>query len=122
MPTYLKRLPGNIIDSDVEYLRQSGALILPEVSLRNKLLESYIDYVHGYAPVLDLQDFLETVDQTDNKLEGLSLLLFQAVMFAGTAYVDIMHLQAAGFASRRDARRVFFEKAKAGLPRTVYAK
>lgn len=118
LPAYFKQLSGGVRESDVKYLGESGALTVPEDSLRNELLESFIDYVHGYAPVLDLQTFLETIDQTDIEQEGLSLLVFQAVMFAGTAYVDITHLLSAGFVSRRDARRVFFEKAKVSLPRT----
>ncbi|KAK5154986.1 hypothetical protein LTR04_005881 [Oleoguttula sp. CCFEE 6159] len=42
----------------------------------------------------------------------VSLLLFQCVMFAGTAFVDLRHLKNAGYASRREARKQFFQKTR----------
>ena len=119
LPAYFKPLPGQMTDHDVEYLQKSGALCIPEDSLRNELLTSYIDYVHAYSPVLDVHNFLETVDRKESGAGGLSLLLFQAVLFAGTAHVDIKYLQRAGFATRRAARKTFFERPKVGLLCTV---
>ncbi|TKA64215.1 hypothetical protein B0A49_11877 [Cryomyces minteri] len=58
-------------------------------------------------PVLDLQDFLEAVEGNGNVV---SLLLFQCVMFAGTAFVDLRHLENEGYATRRQARKSFFQK------------
>uniref|UniRef100_A0A093V4N4 Cutinase transcription factor 1 beta n=1 Tax=Talaromyces marneffei PM1 TaxID=1077442 RepID=A0A093V4N4_TALMA len=62
-------------------------------------------------PVLDLHSFLEAVARNDPDA-NISLLLFQAVMFAGTAFVDLRHLQAAGFKTRREARKAFFNNAR----------
>ncbi|KAK6367399.1 hypothetical protein LTS17_010325 [Exophiala oligosperma] len=42
----------------------------------------------------------------------ISILLFQALMFAGCASGDIAELHRAGFSSRREARKVFFERVK----------
>jgi hypothetical protein len=54
---------------------------------------------------------LQTIVENDG-IHRLSLLLFQAVMFAGTAFIDLKHLQAAGYPNRKAARKVFFQRAR----------
>ncbi|KAL9112988.1 MAG: hypothetical protein Q9227_002853 [Pyrenula ochraceoflavens] len=112
LPTYIRPLPPRLMSDDIEYLQKKGALAVPDLELRNELLRSYILYIHPYTPLLDLQDFLRAVQRTQGNEEPISLLLFQAVMFAAIAYVDINYLQRAGFESRRRARKFFFQKAR----------
>lgn len=96
---------------DVEYLQRKGALTVPDTRLRNELLRSYAQYVHPYMPLLDLKDFLTPIEKNDGS-NLVSLLLFHAVMFAGTAYIDMRFLQAQGFETRKAARKVFFQRAR----------
>jgi hypothetical protein len=42
----------------------------------------------------------------------ISLLIFQAIMFAGAAFVDMYHLQNEGFRSRADARKTFYHRVR----------
>lgn len=63
-------------------------------------------------PVLDIVEFLTTIEVREGMCNPISLLLFQAVMFTGTAFVDMQHLTNAGYTSRRDARKDFFQKAR----------
>lgn len=95
----------------MHYLQEKLALDLPSDSLRNQLLQSYIEFVHGLLPILELHNFLNTIERGGKKGQ-ISLLLFQAVMFAGTAFVDMQHLSAAGFKERRDARNAYYEKVR----------
>jgi hypothetical protein len=67
--------------------------------------------VDPFLPPLDLQDFLGAIERCDGSIQ-ISLILFQAVMFASTAYVDIGYLTAEGYANRKTARRNFFHKVK----------
>jgi hypothetical protein len=62
-------------------------------------------------PLLNFHEFIQVVDQNDGS-QTISLLLFQAMMFAGVATVDMRFLKAAGYATRRDARRDFFQKTR----------
>ncbi|KAL1967802.1 hypothetical protein VTN77DRAFT_2491 [Rasamsonia byssochlamydoides] len=110
-PRFLKPLPSRIPVEDIEYLRSKGALTIPEPPLRNELLRAYVQWVHNFIPLLDLHEFLRSIAENDPDA-NISLLLFQAVMFAGTAFVDLEHLQAAGFATRRDARKAFFMRTR----------
>ncbi|EEP76800.1 cutinase transcription factor 1 beta [Uncinocarpus reesii 1704] len=111
LPDYLRLLPPKLQDADIDYLEAKGALTIPEHGLRNELLRSYIQWVHPYMPLLELDDFLRAIFENDSS-QRISLLLFQAVMFAGTAFIDIKHLRAEGFESRRAARKAFFQRAR----------
>lgn len=107
-------MPDRWMAEDIEYLQKKGALQIPNTELRNALLCCYSLYIHPYMPLLDLGDLLEPVWRNDGTKGTISLLLFQAVMFAATAFVDIESLQRSGFDSRRQARRAFFQKARVG--------
>jgi hypothetical protein len=114
-PRFLKPLPARIAPEDLEFLRFRGALSLPESGLRDELLRCYIQWVHSFMPVLNLQEFLQCV--ADNDPEGnISILLFQAVMFVGTAFVDLKHLQDAGYSTRKSARNAFFTRLRVCVP------
>ncbi|KAK2741578.1 hypothetical protein FQN57_005561 [Myotisia sp. PD_48] len=110
LPCYIRPLPAKFQEDDIDYIERKGALTIPGDNLRNELLKSYLQYVHTYMPLLDLDDFLQIILR--NEPAQLSLLLFQAVMFAGTAFVDVKHLIAAGYESRKVARKVFFQRAR----------
>lgn len=97
---------------DSEYLHKKGALRIPSTELRDALLRSYSLYIHPYMPLLNLGDLVGPVCSKDGNKGTISLLLFQAAMFAATAFVDIEYLQRSGFESRRLARRAFFQKAR----------
>jgi len=104
-------LPARIGGDEVVYLSKKGALTIPPVSLRNALLQSFIEYIHPFMPIVDIQDLVESIDRTDGANQ-ISLLVFQAIMFSGVASVDIKHLEAAGYTNRREARREFFQKTR----------
>lgn len=110
-PRFLKPLPSRVAREDVDYLQSRGALTIPETPLRNELLKAYVKWAYSSLPVLDLHSFLEAV-ATNAANANISLLLFQAVMFAGTAFIDINFLKAAGFKTRREARKAFFNNAR----------
>lgn len=111
LPDYIRALPPRLQKEDIDYLAMKGALTVPDVGLRNELIKSYIHYVHTYMPLLDLEDFLQVIAMNDG-VHRMSLLLFQAVMFAGTAFVDLKHLRAAGYHSRKSARKIFFQRTR----------
>lgn len=112
LPNFIRPLPPRITADDVEYLEKKGALSVPETGLRNELLRNYVQYVHGYMALLELQDFLQVIERNDGSTGKISLLLFQAVMFAGTAFIDMHYLRAAGYRTRKAARKVFFQRAR----------
>jgi hypothetical protein len=85
---------------------------VPRGTLRSEMLRAYVEFVHPYMPLLDLHDFLTVIDKQDGSNGKVSLILFQAVMFAGSAFVDMQHLRNAGYATRKEARKDFFQKTR----------
>lgn len=112
LPRYIKPLPQRMTADDIGYLYKKGALTIPEPIFRNALLQAYVEYVYPYMPLIELHDFLRIVDQDDGETGKISLVLFQAVMFAGTAFVDMALLTAAGYTTRKAARKAFYQKAR----------
>jgi hypothetical protein len=62
-------------------------------------------------PIVDLEELFNALDGRDDTLH-ISLILFQAIMFAGTASVDIQFLLNAGYENRRAARAEYYTKIK----------
>jgi hypothetical protein len=114
LPEYLKPLPQRMTSVDIDYLFAKGALSLPEDAVRNALLRSYLEYVHPYMPLIEVHELLQIINDGTGATGRISLLLFQAIMFAGTAFVDMEYLRSAGYSNRKAARKAFFQKARVG--------
>lgn len=112
LPPFIRELPQRIGADEIDFLAKRGASELPPKALRIELLRCFVQYVHPYMPTLDLKEFLSAVLQVGESKTPVSLLLYQAVMFAGSAFVDMPHLRAAGFATRRAARKALFQRAR----------
>jgi hypothetical protein len=119
LPRFIKPLPVKIGPEEISYLEKKGALTIPKGTLRSEMLRAYVEFVHPYMPLLDLHDFLTVIDRSDGSKGKVSLILFQAVMFAGSAFVDMSHLRAAGYATRKDARKDFFQKTRVSRPHSL---
>ena len=115
LPGFLKPMPESIVVDDVAFLILKGALQLPALDLQQALMLSYFRYTHPLMPILDLDHFLSAVVTGNGSQGQVSLLLFQAILFAGTAHVDMAKLKNAGYHSRRLARRVFFQRVRVCL-------
>jgi hypothetical protein len=112
IPYFIKPLPPRIGPDEIAYLEKKGALTVPSVGLRNEMLKAYIEFVHPYMPLIDLYDFIMIIESGNGSLGRISLILFQAVMFAGSAFVDMQHLHNAGYLTRKEARKDFFQKTR----------
>ncbi|KAK5114897.1 hypothetical protein LTR62_002056 [Meristemomyces frigidus] len=111
LPLYVRPLPPKLSADDILYLEKKGALTIPAVPLRDELLRCYVEFIHPFMPLLNIHDMVRTIDRNDGS-SSFSLLLFQSIMFAGIASVDMRYLKAAGYDTRRDARREFFQKTR----------
>ncbi|EAW12284.1 transcription factor domain-containing protein [Aspergillus clavatus NRRL 1] len=111
LPNYLASLPDRLHRDDIEYLRRGGAFDLPSDRLRNELLTSYLLWVHPHMPIVALHGVLSAIADANSSYQ-ISLLLFHAVMFAASAFVDVSHIRAEGFPSRSALRESLFRKVK----------
>lgn len=117
LPAYIRPLNARIPIEDVGHLWKKGALTIPDIPFRDALLSAYVEYVHPYMPLVELREFLGIVEEGTGESGRISLLLFQAVMFTGVAFVDMSYLTAAGYATRKDARKAFYLKSRVCVSR-----
>lgn len=99
------RLP----EEDLDHLQRKGAFKIPEKGLMIELLTSYCNWIHPQLPLLDLHDFLDRVLGHTGRV---SLLLFQAVMYAGSVHTDEKIFRQFGYPSKNEAEDVFFGRVK----------
>ncbi|KAL2023887.1 hypothetical protein VTK56DRAFT_664 [Thermocarpiscus australiensis] len=112
LPPFIKPIPDRIALEDRQFLLQKGAFTLPNLRLQNALLRAYVEYVHPYMPVMELHEFLNAINHRDGASGQVSLILYQAVMFVATAFVDEGILKDAGYPSRKDARKTLFARTR----------
>jgi hypothetical protein len=110
LPPFIAPPPPWLTDKDIHYLHQKGALSVPEPELRDALIEAYLLYVYPCYPVLDLEALDEALQGGSG--HSFSLLVFQAVLFAGSCWVDIKLLRKLRFLTRLEARRAFYQKVR----------
>lgn len=111
LPPYVEPLSSRIPAQDAEFLQRKGALILPESDLQKEILQAYLFSVHPFMPMLDYRKFVRSMFD-GGESGGISLLLFQAVMFAGLHSLQLSTINRLGFESAKQARGVFFNRVR----------
>jgi hypothetical protein len=108
--SFLKPPPPSMSSGDIEHLAAKGAFSIPAADFRRQILQSYIDFVHPFIPILDLWDIVAMAGHGESG--EVSVLLLQAVLLAGSLYVGMTHLKNAGYLTRRSARKDFHDRAR----------
>lgn len=111
LPAYVRPLPPFLDADDVVYLDRKGVLSLVGRESLRKLLKSFAEFVYPFMPILDLQTFLEPLIN-EGASGKISLMLLHAVIYAAAAFVDEEILKKEGYGTRREARRLLFDKVK----------
>lgn len=110
LPNFIARPQHEFQSEDLRYLQDSGALKIPDTRLRDQLLLSFVLHVDPHFPVVEIQTLLDAVEQRSEI--PFSLLLFHAVMFAGSHFVDMDFLHEAGFETRVAASTCYYRRIK----------
>lgn len=106
----------------LKFLDSQGAFDLPSRPLQRALIEAYAEFAYPYMPLIQLHEFLGSLDTAENGHDKrYSLLLYLGILFAGAAFVDPKSLEGdvSGFETRKKARRVLMEKATVSMALTV---
>lgn len=112
LPGFIKPFPTTVSPESVEYLQIHGALTLPSIPLQKALLQTFIECVLPCMPIVKWPSFLNIINARDGRKGHVSLLLFHAVMFSATTFIELEHLLKAGYLSRREAHEAYFQKTK----------
>lgn len=112
LPNVFTPLSHSIGPEDVDYLRLKGTLDIPSTSFLTALFGAYVQFVYPFMPTVDLSSIQRTLAGED---ASISVLLFQAILFAAVPFVDLNEILRAGFDSRRHCRKAFYNKAKVSI-------
>lgn len=111
LPPFASQIRSPRIHMYADFLQNQKAFKIPPPKLLQALLIRYIEFVHPQLPLVDLHHVLQAV-ATGGKEGRVSLLLFQAMLLAASAYVDTQHLLEAGYSNRMALRRELAERAR----------
>ena len=112
LPDYASPLSAAITRDDCNTLLREGAFNTPEAGIQDEILRSYTQFIHPALPILDLENFLMVINKNYTGGTRISFLLFQAVIFAATAFESEESLALEGFQNRREARKTRFDRLK----------
>jgi hypothetical protein len=126
LPRVFTSFPRHLTTADISYLQARDALTIPSEPLQIALLKADVEFVNPTMPLLDLEEFLSAVKygtagpgsiaRENAGKKQISLLLFQAVMFAGAGFVSLKILREEGFQTRETAKGVLFSRARVSSP------
>ncbi|KAF4978188.1 hypothetical protein FZEAL_5384 [Fusarium zealandicum] len=105
----------NIPPQDVNFLESQGCLRVPTRALLDEFLQQYFLHVHPLLPLLNEGDFWDLYCHSSSAgmpNERMSLLVFQAILFASCNFVSRSTIKALGYPNIRAARAAFYRRAK----------
>ncbi|RGP68538.1 n-terminal binuclear zn cluster-containing dna binding domain-containing [Fusarium sporotrichioides] len=89
------------------YLRDEGALTLPDMQACMSTLKAYFTWFHPCFPILDRVDFSRRFAASQ-----ASYLLLQSMLFIGASYCDDATITSMGFANRAEAKSLLYTRAR----------
>ncbi|KAG6240626.1 hypothetical protein E4U25_007661 [Claviceps purpurea] len=98
---------GGTSASTMRYLRDEGALTLPDLQTCMPALQAYFAWFHPSFPILDRAEITRRLVAMD-----VSRFLLQAMLFIGTTYCDDATIVAMGFQDRLEAKSVLYHRAR----------
>ncbi|RMJ16760.1 hypothetical protein CDV36_003542 [Fusarium kuroshium] len=118
LPAFIKPISPDTSQSALNYLAAEGAFWIPEGKLRQALVDACFEFITPYMPSLDRSELLGHMDVSADHnpdqpcQKTIGILLFQAILFAGSAFVDSDVLRRLDCPSPREARRSFYRRAR----------
>ncbi|KAI7762207.1 hypothetical protein LZL87_006602 [Fusarium oxysporum] len=109
-----------IAQQDLNYMEAQGCLHVPSRPILDSFVEQYFRHHHPLLPLLNEGDFWEMYSQKESTgpQATMSLLVFQAMLFASCNFVSLHIIKQLGFSSLRTARAEFYRRTKVGATTT----
>ncbi|KAF3072961.1 hypothetical protein CFAM422_005016 [Trichoderma lentiforme] len=101
---------GHLSELDIKYMQLNGCFDLPPMPILNEFVRMYFLHVHPIVPLIEEGDFWDSFSCANG--EKISLLVFQAMIFAACAFIPGAIAEATGFDCPRSATAAFYKKAK----------
>ncbi|KAH6604455.1 hypothetical protein Trco_007901 [Trichoderma cornu-damae] len=101
---------GHVSALDIRFMQLNRCFDLPPMPILNEFVRVYFLHVHPIVPLFNEGDFWDSFSCTSG--EKISLLVFQAMIFAACAFIPGAIAEATGFDCPRSATAAFYKKAK----------
>ncbi|CAK7237965.1 hypothetical protein SBRCBS47491_010224 [Sporothrix bragantina] len=109
-----------LLPQDVNYLEQQGCMRIPTRPILDEFVQQYFLHVHPMMPLFHEGDFWDQYSQQNMPCETgsapsstrMSVLAFQALLFASCNFVSEASVRALGFPTIRAARAALYRRAK----------
>ncbi|KAH6695137.1 fungal-specific transcription factor domain-containing protein [Plectosphaerella plurivora] len=104
-----------MLPEDIRFLDGQNCLQVPSPKSLDVFVRQYFRYLHPILPIIDEGAFWDMYERRSNatKRDGtISLLLFQAMLFACCNFVPRAVLRRLGFNTKRSARAGLYRRAK----------
>ncbi|KAF4987494.1 hypothetical protein FDECE_15414 [Fusarium decemcellulare] len=92
------------------FLQSQGVFELPNVTIQCALIASFVEYIYPRMPLIDLENFLSCVGSPDGSRGKVSLVLYYAVLFAGSTHVELEDIHIYGYSDRKLLRRELYRR------------
>ncbi|KAF5632071.1 DUF1446 domain protein [Fusarium sp. NRRL 52700] len=100
---------SHLTSEDISYLSLKKCFELPSREVQDKLVEAYFTYIHPFLPFLAEDQFWS---EYDHDLKHTSFLVYRAMLFAGSPFIDTQVLKQWGFDSHSNAQESLYHKAR----------
>ena len=98
---------SGVSEATMRYLRDEGALTLPDLQTCVPALQAYFTWFHPCFPIVDKEEVVRRLAAMD-----ISRTLLQAMLFVGATYCDDETITAMGFADRSEAKRMLYGRTR----------
>ncbi|KAH6668929.1 fungal-specific transcription factor domain-containing protein [Halenospora varia] len=108
-------IQSHMSPQDVNFLEQQTCFRVPTKPALDELVREYFLHVHPSLPIIDEGTFWEMYTyraRNPTEKPGLSLFVFQAMLFASCSFVSLACIRRLGFTSTRAARAAYYRRAK----------
>ena len=112
LPEHFKPHSPALDPNALDFLYSSGALMLPSPAVQGSLIRAYARGVHANMPCVDIHHVAGALGPVSATRASISLMLYQAVMFAGSIFVSPNELECMGYETRRVAMDDLFRRVK----------
>ncbi|KAB5549975.1 cutinase transcription factor 1 beta [Coniochaeta sp. 2T2.1] len=105
----------HILPQDVNYLESQGCFRVPTRAVLDEFVQQYFLHVHPLLPLFNEGDFWDVYCQQGPPgapQQRMSLLVFQALIFATCNFVSRQSIKALGYPSIRTCRAALYRRAK----------
>ncbi|KAF4344582.1 cutinase transcription factor 1 beta [Fusarium beomiforme] len=107
----LRALP----EEDADFLELNRCFHMPVRTVQEEFINQYFLYLHPYYPLVNEKEFWDMYmgrESCGGRRKKMSLLVFQAMLFAASAFVSPVVLKNAGYTNVKVARNIFYRRAK----------